>query len=286
MKMFEFLKRVLGSYNAFRLNRRWKLEYEQLVAKSSTEEITLLPAQEGRILLVVPHADDELFGAHALTTHENVLLCYCGFTGENVSIENQNIRRKEFESYVKKMKVDAVFPHNLSAELPKIIEEYHISTILLPSLIDWHNEHRLVNYLTLKACKERDIKPNILWYSVSIPIMAQSKCIVPMTEEQQSAKYRIFREIYKSQKHMPLVRFQLSECLAASASEIYSAESYLPLSYEIWASITKRVCIAEGIPEDKMLREIKLLKTKLSSIVLMREVSKELYTEIMAMSSN
>ena len=155
--------------------------------------------------------------------------------------------------------------------------ENQIDTIVLPSLVDWHLEHRLVNYLTGVTCERANIQPQILWYMVSVPVMAKERYIVPMTESEQEEKYTIFREVYRSQRHLATHRFKLLERLAARGTEYFAAESYMKIEYEQWVKLTKEFSHLEGVPANEMLGQIKRLKSKLGSLKQIRQEAKAIY---------
>lgn len=281
MMITKLIKHLYARINMNKNEKRWKSEFNSLKLAAERETVKVLEKQEGKILLLVPHADDELLAAYELTKTEDVLLCYCGFTGENLN-ENNRIRRKEeYQNYVSCVDAKTVFSNDLVQELPDLIQKHQIKTLVLPSIVDWHFEHRLVNYLAKSACERAMITPDILWYTVTIPFVQTDRRVLLMTIEQQEEKYNVFRKVYLSQAHMPLERFKLLERLAGMGAGGYAAESFLPLSYTAWSEATMRVQRAEGMSEDTFIQKIKGLKMMINSLCAVRQASAEIYAELL-----
>lgn len=259
---------------------RWKLAYQSIHERPGCPAV-LPTAPEGQLLLV-PHADDELLGAYALIRRERkkLILAYYGFTGSNHSEDNRKRRDAEFlrfcsETGTEHTRIDS------SHTLCQLLSERSIRTVYVPSLVDWHPEHRKLNYELHAAlagamadgCAPEEL--NITWYSVTVPIEDANAVIVPMTKEEQDEKYRLFREIYLSQAHMPLERFALQERINAKGTVHHCGEVYLPLSMRQWKQMTEKAMEIERNGNE--VSKLSALSGRINDIKVIRSEASGLY---------
>lgn len=104
---------------------------------------------EGEILIIVPHSDDELIGCHQFIRHNinNATLFYCGFTGKNKTQENHIVRLDEFKKYCEQSNCKyVVSSENVKEDLYSYLDEAKPDIVAIPSMVDWHSEHRVINY--------------------------------------------------------------------------------------------------------------------------------------------
>ncbi len=192
--------------------------------------------KDDRLLVIAPHADDELIGCHSLISRftSQTKVFYCSFLGDNTAEENRLIRQSEFCAYMQKINADYEIssPKNLTADLSKTIKNYKPTIIALPSFIDWHKEHRRINEIVseLKILNE-DIL--ILWYHISIPIPPRYvNSVSPIDKDSFKHKWDCFFTHYKSQIHMDTKRFMFVEGMYASSRYVF--ETYLIQPYSQW----------------------------------------------------
>lgn len=230
---------------------------------------------------MVPHADDDLLGGYALhlLQGEKLLYGYFGLTGSNNDPANKKDRDREFNEYIRYINSHSCELHN-SEEITRVIQEHNIKTIYLPSIVDWHPEHRLLNYLLLDCLQDNYESKvfdsvNLVWYSVSVPICDNEIWIAPMSKKEQKEKYQLFKTIYKSQSHMPVERFLYQERINALGTQIFAGECFSGIELNDWERIVdsiRKIEINNG--EVTYLNE---LKQYIDSINIIRDKGTQIY---------
>lgn len=191
-----------------------------------------------RNLYIIPHADDELIGGFSTIVKNcsDFLLFYCGLLGKNQKEENRQTRLREFISLCEAKGFCYVIANrNLEKHIRRILNEYNPENIFIPSMVDWHEEHRLVNKILLKILdnKKRDV--HIVWYQVSVPIpMNYINCYMPQNYHDIKYKWSDFRRFYKSQSHMPIQRFILEARFGGKGTKNYAIEPFVMQDEEEW----------------------------------------------------
>ena len=212
--------------------------------------------QGSRFLLIAPHADDELLSSYTLLKKcSNLTVYYCGFTGTNSKIDNRNTRRHEIESLCHFMGIPFIDGGGSCLNLEEAIKRHDV--IVLPSIVDWHQEHRKVSYLLMDLLRKLDTPPCIYSYSVTVPnescevVLANS-----MNREQVNEKYSLFNTFYKSQRFMPIFRFKINDRINGYHINEYAAETFLYHPFEKWISETKTVLESESNADTQLIRLI------------------------------
>lgn len=261
----------------------WKYDIKQ-ISRHKHGDKERLPYFVGKQLFLVPHADDDLLGGYALAKQQGLGLCmgYYGMTGSAQDVNNKKTRDKEFEKYISEMKL-GYYKINSSNDILDIVKKDNVKVIYLPSLIDWHPEHRKINYDLYDALSFADSKRlesmQIIWYSITVPIECGDKVIVPMSEELQKEKYQLFMQIYQSQLHMPLQRFMYQEQINAMGSGSYAAEVFMQLTIDSWMRCVESVRPDE--PDHSIINEYNMLKPEINSIKRIRVKSKKYYEDLL-----
>lgn len=189
------------------------------------------------ILIIAPHADDELIGCHQLMVSHpsNTTVFYCGFLGSNLSDDNRKIREDEIRAYADLQHYQLVIStlESIHCDLKSVIIELQPSMIFVPSFIDWHPEHRQVNLLLSEVIKEINYNCIIGWYHVSLPIPASIvNSISFMKEDDHKNKWLAMSKCYPSQLHMDIKRFKFIEKQVSDNS--FAAETYFLQTKEKW----------------------------------------------------
>ena len=279
-KIYTMIKRACIRLIDFVNNIRYKIDFK-LVCKSWLYNYKLINFKNCNVLFLVPHADDDLIGGYGLSKKckGDFIYGYFGLTGSNKDIDNKKTRDLEFKTYCNRTDTPFLLIHDVD-ELISIVVKKHISQIFLPTIVDWHSEHRLLNYYlydALEMLKGNDVE--IIWYSVSVPICYNDMEIVPLTKQEQSEKYRLFKNVYLSQKHMPIRRFIYQERINANGTKYYAGESFLRLDRSIWKQVVRYVRNYEK--NSGIVNELNQLSGKINGIKNIREVSQKIYDKLL-----
>lgn len=249
----------------------------------SKEDIDL--NYENRLFLV-PHADDDLLGGYRLSqmSRGNFIFGYFGLTGSNNDVMNKKTRDIEFESFCKEVDVQFINIKSIK-ELAAIITDRDIKSVYLTSIIDWHPEHRRLNYDLLDSlCQLGKEEIDIYWYSITVPICHLDAEIVPMSKDDQDSKYNLFSKVYRSQGYMSIQRFIYQERINAMTTGAYAAEVFLHLDKVKWEQIIE--CIRKMEPDKGIVNEFNSLKKEINSIKKIRELSGEYYSRLLQNEGN
>lgn len=279
----KWISRVLKkSYIIFykpALRCKWTFQFLilQLHKKNKTQKYNLLDA--GRILIIVPHADDELIGCYKFmkSTDAKVCLFYCNMTGSNNDENNKDIRKKEFEELCHQNGFEYSISDGLIEQsMDEAIREYNPDTIMLPSVVDWHPQHREVNNIAKIVLNNMSMKPAIVWYPITVPIDSRwVNYYVQMSGQQQKEKWKMFSQVYKSQKNMPLLRFKYNERIAGKEYGEYAAEVFCTMGFDKWLDCLE---LNEKLVENQQSN----LKSSINDLIQIRDKAAVLYTYMIA----
>lgn len=232
--------------------------------------------KNNKILLIAPHADDELLSSYTLLKNASrIAVYYCGFTGSNSSERNREIRYEEIKKICERLKIPFIYGWGTCDNLSQIIGNYNV--LVIPSVIDWHPEHRKVSYLLSDILHKTGYNPCIYTYSVTVPTESESAVFcIPMTKTQQNNKYKLFREVYSSQSFMPLYRFIINERISGYQVFSYAAETFRYSSLQKWdkeISMIRKADNEGGCQFKVMFDNLK----SIDNLGNIREASKALY---------
>lgn len=237
--LVRYAKKLYGYLYKTRQHICWYLQYRRECNENTVITTSSKSYRFERILIIVPHADDELIGCYQFmkSTKAEVCLFYCDLTGSNNDKTNRYIRQKEFERFCCHNGFKYVISSGIIHQfLQRVIEKYDPNTIMLPSIVDWHPQHREVNNITSIVLCNMNIKPKIIWYQVTVPIDYKwANYYIPMNKQQQNQKWEMFSHVYRSQKKMPLIRFKYNERIAGKKYGEYAVEVFCTMLYEEWA---------------------------------------------------
>ena len=232
------LKKIYWAYCNYRNRKRWDKEINDmspLVGLSHVAEFQ----PEVKILVIAPHADDELIGCHQLMVNNKnkVVVFYCGYLGSNQCESNRLTRESEFINYVNNIGVQYIVSsqRKVSEELGLVLRNYKPDVICLPSYIDWHREHRQINDICFSIIPKSAPETTVCWYHISIPIPKSFiNSVSLMSLAQHSYKWDMMKTFYKSQLHMDTNRFQYVERIHGLANSY--AETYCIMSVQEWCA--------------------------------------------------
>jgi len=190
---------------------KWLGQYLLLSIKIG-EKATHHEVVNGKSLIIVPHADDELLGCYnfIINNIRDVVLFYCGFCGSNYDLENQRIRKEEFISFANTINAKYIISsENIETSLKDAINLEKPHNILLTSIVDWHFEHRKVNYI-LSKINSLSNNINVVLYSISIPIPLSYRNVSnEYNKSTYEEKWALFRNCYNSQMRINHIRFKI-----------------------------------------------------------------------------
>lgn len=282
--MRKVIKKIVQPCIDFVHSVKWKLSYSQFKEKGIRRNyMKTVVCKSGDIILVVaPHADDELLSSYTVLARKDceVWVYYCGFTGSNQDVRNREKRRQEIFSLCKKLGIPCVDGNGKKSCLENLLREKAFDKVIIPSLIDWHSEHRKVNYWLVNICEKLNICPEIYWYSVTVPMEGDFavQC-VPMTKQVQKEKYLLFKQIYHSQLFMPLLRFKLNERINGHYSGCYAAETFMVVSIEKLERLASKFQLKENGDSD-LIRTVEGMKCLINDIMAIRRQSARIYKEV------
>lgn len=277
-KMLRGLKRwCVGLINYF----AWKKQFKIILTDPrKTNYVSNTDWYKRRkILLMVPHADDELISSYSILKYsEDVTVYYCGFTGQNKTDENRITRRKELFELCSIFGTKVIEGNGSCENLEDVLRHRNYDYVLLPSIADWHEEHRKISYMLNDICSNLNIAPIIFCYSVTVPNESENEVIcIPLSKEQQAMKYDIFRRVYHSQSFMPVERLRLNERINGYHAGCYAAETFERFDYNKWADKVKKFKSLEGT-KDSLLHIISIsICDNMNNLLLLRRFAKVFY---------
>lgn len=238
--------------------------------------------KSANILLVVPHADDELLSSYTLLKNaSNLAVYYCGFVGTNPNKSNLIRRKKEIEDLCKKLSVPIIHGNGDCMNFETTIINGNYDILVIPLIVDWHFEHRKISYMLSDILVNSKIFPQLYCYSVTVPNESDDIInVIELTQEEQKQKYALFKDIYISQKFMPLYRFKINERIYGLQAGVYAAETFQPYTLNQWLEQINIVRKAERRGDGKIVQILSMLKINLSNMKTIRKLSKEFYLSL------
>lgn len=282
MKIKELLSKLYHKCIYFIKCIKWYCFYkkQQAVSRKSNYINENKWFKSARILLIVPHADDELLSSYTLLRHApNLTVYYCGFVGTNPNKSNIVRRKKEIEDLCEKLSVPIIHGNGDCMNFDTTIINGKYDILVIPLIVDWHFEHRKISYMLSDVLANNKIFPQIYCYSVTVPNESDDIInVIELTQEEQKQKYALFKEVYISQKFMPLYRFKINERIYGLQAGIYAAEIFQPYTLNLWLEQIDIVKKAEN--KGEITQIISSLKKNLSNMETIRKLSKEFYLSL------
>lgn len=218
----------------------WKWSIDVLLLRKSIKKKTEAPKTvRGKLLVLIPHADDEWVGCSQLLCDEklDVILLNVdmqGGDGEELHIHRRKELQQIANNYNRKL---ITIGDNKEQALRRVIEENSPNIICVPYFFDWHPEHIAVMNCLFRVVNDSTYKNDVLMYQVSLPILPEEcNYWIPMNKDQWARKWSVFEEVYKSQISIPYKRFACNERINGAVCGDYAAEVYQLISADIWQS--------------------------------------------------
>jgi len=202
---------------------------------NNKRDISLLNIRNGGILIIVPHADDDLIGCFSIINKQQQVYAY--YIGE-YSIKNVILSRRrdeEFKNFANSFNLTIIGKESANHidNIKSAIIDNDIQTVITPDFNDWHSDHQQASLYVIEALSTLKVMPDILTYSITVPKPFFKKVLIaPLNKELQKKKWDAFKQFYKSQNFMPVKRFMLQERLnAVGVSNAYAAELFTSFTY-------------------------------------------------------
>ncbi|WP_010249571.1 hypothetical protein [Myroides injenensis] len=238
-------------------NLKWKKQYFKVKKKYELNEKILSNNTiiAGKVLIIVPHADDELIGCFNFIKNykskADITLFFCNLTGSNNNLNNKLNRELEFQNFCKTYQIKNIIntEEDVYVGLKHVLMNNKFNFFFITPLIDWHFEHREVNYILYDILNEsyskEDLKvKNIVFYQISVPLNYNCvNFILGMNKEVVKEKWSAFSKFYPSQANLPKRRFIYQERLNALKCKDYffAAESFQFLTFDSWCSFVEDI---------------------------------------------
>ena len=217
---------------------KWYLQAKYIRLISSKSQISYIDTGKKYVILA-PHSDDEWIGCSQIIVNcPNTIVCNMDMQGGD-SEQMHKLRFEEMKSIAMRFHRTIVSLNvNKTESLNSLIEMEMPDFILVPHFIDWHPEHQEV-MRTLKHVISHSIyKGGVLTYQVSVPFSNRNQCLCsPMSKHIQLLKWKIFKEHYKTQSFMPIVRFKANEYINGADTSSYAAEVYKKYDAKKWIEL-------------------------------------------------
>jgi len=261
-KVFYYIRYRLG----------WFHTLQNFPKGESKDSVLKLDVYSKKTVALIPHADDEIIGLGTLLSNDkSIELVYFGYLGTNYTDENYKVRINEFKEYCSFSNIKYSIYDSNSIEKIK-----DAKIILLPSLVDWHEEHRKLNFLLKDICSAHGLHPQIVWYNISVYCSVTNKVRYIFQErKEQRKKYRDFKRIYVSQNSLPILRFKIKERLYGREVNRYSAEKFLYFNFDEWLMVVDR--FEKNHFEDGFTE----IKKNLNDLQKVDKISKRIYCSIL-----
>lgn len=259
-------KLLLYVYNKLRNLRnrfRWSNECKSQLRKIKSHHSALHFKKDSSFIIILPHADDEWIGCSSLISSSDYKVSLCNADMEGGDSEDLHlIRRSETEKLARMYNRPIHILCNDKVELLKeLLEKEKPDIVLVPYMIDWHKEHIEVVRILERAIDELCInwKLSVGMYQVTVPIDPKNIThISSMKLSQWGAKWKIFKEVYKTQSTFPWYRVSRNEVIQGKRFACDACEVYCLIDCQDWG----KVCI-NNIPNDDIQQ---IMRSSLSSI--------------------
>lgn len=246
--MYKPIASLRAKVKRLKITHAWKRDAEKIRSCIETISQINLPITASYLILA-PHSDDEWIGcSQIIRKMQNVHIC-------NMDMKGGDAPDCHKERYTEMKNMAEVFSkeiitisqnknESLSSLLLKLAPDY----ILLPYYKDWHKEHIEVMCILKNAIQRTGYDGSILMFQVSVPVpLRDCNACIPMSQDEQSYKWKMFDKIYKTQSFMSVKRFMAYERITGGLVNEYAAEVYSCVRAEDWIkNLDKNI-----LPEDE-----------------------------------
>lgn len=237
--MKRLLLYVYNKLRRLRNKHRWYKECKSQLRKINSKHSALQLKKESSFLIILPHADDEWIGCGSLISSPNYKVCLCNADMEGGDTENIHlIRRRETEALAGMYNRPIhILGRNKVDSLKELLEKEKPDVVFVPYMIDWHKEHIEVLHILKRAIDELCVnwKLSVGMYQVTVPIDSKNITHVgPIEFSQWHTKWKLFREVYKTQSTFPWYRVSRNEIIQGKRYACDACEVYCIMDYQDW----------------------------------------------------
>ncbi len=221
--------------NEHRWNKECKLQLRKIKSKRSAFQLQ----KESSFVIILPHADDEWIGCGSLISSSDYKVSLCNADMEGGDSESIHlIRRAETERLANMYsKPIHTLCNNKVNYLKELLEKEKPDVVFVPYMIDWHKEHLEVLHILKSAIDELCVnwKLSVGMYQVTVPIDPKNITHISLIDlPQWRAKWKLFRDVYKTQSTFPWYRVSRNEIIQGKRFACDACEVFCIMDYQEW----------------------------------------------------
>ena len=256
------LKFVFRSIRRFFKNLKWLCQARLIRHRLKMKDVAPLKDDGVTYMVLIPHADDEWIGcSRIIRKMKKVILVDMDMDGgDSPSIHSK--RKEELQQISKKFNHQLlILKKNKSDELFQLVRTENPDYILVPFFYYWFQEHIMVMDLLEQSFKNEILESNILMYQVSVPIGTRwINRVMPMSKHDLKEKWNVFKEVYKTQLHLPCFRFAMHEHVNGFLSKSFAAEIFVQMTFKEWRNQKANVIEKALKDKEKILANLNNVK--------------------------
>lgn len=231
------VKRIFSKALSVKNNMYWKKSAKKL--RKETVSLGVEKPGEGKIIILMPHSDDEWIGCSQLIIHRshNILVLNLDMCGGDDEYTH-SVRRHEAITVSNMYHYELKLASNPIEDLIRTIVDYSPDFIFLPCYFDWHEEHIRVMNAFMSAADTVGFSGKVGMYQVSLPIPDEIiNCGFPMSHKTWKEKWKLFKSYYPTQCFIPSTRFAIQEYINGPLANSYATEVYSIFEYGDWKQL-------------------------------------------------
>lgn len=231
----------------FQILRRIRWFYEAKIIRHKISVKNLCNIKNERILVLMPHSDDEWIGCGMLLSKyaKNAMVVNMDMPGGD-DYKLHGMRLQEALTMSKQVGYSFTTISN-DIGLDGIISSYHPTIIFTPSFIDWHDEHIAVIRTLMSSINTIGYCGKIGMYQVSVPIPPSFiNYGIEMSKKELRKKWDKLLATYRSQAFLPVYRFMMNEHINGAISNTYSLEAFSIMEASEWLEKTNSRGLSEN----------------------------------------
>ncbi len=276
--MSVLIRKYKALRNVLRLKYKWKhdMKTERGSIKNQNTLFENLSLPNGKILILIPHSDDEWIGCSQIIKRRwnDIVFCNMDMSGDDEEAVHK-VRYKELENTATLYNIQLeTMKESKEDYLCELVKKINPSLIMVPFFLDWHQEHIVVMNVLENALKRISDKNTVVgMYQVSLPILPEMVTTsFGIDKNELRGKWKYFKSNYKTQRSFPYKRFMLNERINGAISNNYAAEIYCLMGAENWCYMKQKWQLSRD--------EIEAVKGRLNDISKTRLYLKNVYSRV------